>query len=354
MKVTFLLVVLGLVDFIFCVPVIWKITRTEAWVRVADPALHHAFRPMSFQTEQYGPKQGQIFINSLGGKDDSCREISPRGDRPRVAVFGDSFAEGWGLPFAETVPGQLRGRLAPISVDVLGFGIASHCPSLTERWMRKLLGEGVRWNLAILLIDPGDSFDEQEVKAFLEGRERKVRKNVPQFFRLRWYEYSLTWQVSRRVHEWLAPHKKPLLDLRQAVRGNDWKVAWLNDTSAAPWFQNGLEQSARAVEKIQNLAQAVGFPLLIAVYPYPKMMAEKKLQNSYNLFWKKFSEQRGIAFVDLAPLFEEPGKSPEEIYAENFLAGDFHWNSRGSSRVADALLPWIEKNLPSAKGKSIR
>ena len=100
-KFGYLIIIWVFFDIIFGIPVVWKITRTEAWVRVGDPELHHAFRPMSYQTEQYGPELGQIFINSIGAKDDSCREVPPVVKGPRVAVFGDSFAEGWGLAFAD-------------------------------------------------------------------------------------------------------------------------------------------------------------------------------------------------------------------------------------------------------------
>lgn len=194
---------------------------------------------MSHQAEQYGPEQGQIFINSLGAKDDSCREVPPVAKEPRVAVFGDSFAEGWGLPFNQTVAGQLRTRLAGQGIDVLGFGISSHCPSLTERWMRKLIREGVRWDLAVLMIDPGDSFDEKEAALFLEGKSTARKKDTPLFFRLRWYEYSLTYQFIHQARKWLNPGERPGLDLRQAVRGNGWKVAWLNQNSDTPCFGRG-------------------------------------------------------------------------------------------------------------------
>lgn len=336
-------------DLLFGIPIVWKITRTEAWVRVGDPELHHAFRPMSHQTEQYGPRQDQIFINSLGAKDESCREVASVAEGPRVAVFGDSFAEGWGLPFAETVPGQLRRLLTLHGVDVLGFGISSHCPSLTERWMRKLIREGVRWDLAVLLIDSGDSYDENEVKSFLEGRSTARRKNTPKFFRLRWYEYSLTYQFFRRLHESLRPRERPAFDLRQAVRGNEWKVAWLNQGGPPPWFREGLQQSARAVGRIQALAAEKKFGLLIVVYPYPKMMAENKLRNEYTEFWASFAKGNQIAFTDLSPLFAEEGKSASQVYQENFIPGDFHWNRQGSARVAERLEPIILKMMSAGQ-----
>lgn len=344
-----LLPVWWVIDFCFGLPIVWKITRTEAWVRVGDPELHHAFRPMSHQAEQYGSEQGLIFINSLGAKDDSCREVAPVAQGPRVAVFGDSFAEGWGLPFAETVPGQLREKLAPQGVDVLGFGISSHCPSLTERWMRKLIREGVRWDLAVLMIDPGDSWDEKEIQPFLEGRTIARIKNVPKFFRLRWYEYSLTYQSIQQIRRWLNPGGNRTCSLTEAIQGNEWKVAWLDDPSGSPWFWAGLEQSARAVRNMQKLATEQGFALILVVYPYPKMMVEKKLKNEYTEFWGSFAREKGIPFEDLSPLFAEEGNRVENVYRENFIPGDFHWNAGGSARIADYLLPWILKNLPVYK-----
>ena len=340
------------IDLIFGIPIAWKITRTEAWVRVGDPELHHAFRPMSHQTEQYGPKQGQIFINSLGAKDEACRQVPPVAAGPRVAVFGDSFAEGWGLPFSETVPGQLRRLLASQGVDVLGFGIASHCPSLTEIWMRKLIREGVKWDLALVLIDPGDSYDEEEIKPFLDGAVTQNIKNIPQFFRLRWYEYSLTYQVLRGLRGWLDSRNRPALDLQQAAKGNQWKVAWLDDEGANPWFRKGLEQSAGAVQRMQAIATRQGFVLLLVVYPYPKMMADGKMKNAYVDFWSHFARENKLPLIDLSPLFATDNEKAEKVYEANFIPGDFHWNARGSSQIAGFLLPPIQKNLSSAREKS--
>lgn len=212
--------------------------------------------------------------------------------------------------------------------------------------MKKLIREGVKWDLALLLIDPGDSYDEKEVQSFLESRTTAKRKNSPRFFRLRWYEYSLTYQGICQIRKWLNSGKGPSLDLRQAVRGNEWKVAWLNQNGNTPWFQEGLEHSARAVRGIRALAAENNFGLLIVVYPYPKMMAEQKLNNDYIKFWTSFSQENRIPLEELSPLFSEKGKSVDDSYRENFIPGDFHWNARGSARVAEHLLPWIRKNMP--------
>ena len=346
-KLAFLALLLIPLDLMLGLPVVWQITRSEAWVRIGDPELHHTFRPGSSQTERYGPIRIPIFVNSLGGKDDSCREVPRVASGPRVAIFGDSFAEGWGLPFAETIPGILRQRLAPAGVNVLGFGMTSYGPSLEARWMKKLIREGVRWDTALLFIDAGDSWDEMfRYRTFLDGGLKIFRNDKPLFFRLRWYEYSLTYQAVRQIREALRPKPSPGTDFEQAVGGNPAGMAWLDQTEAHPWFQQGLEQSAAAVREMKNLARTRGFALMLVIYPWPKMIAQGKLENDYNRFWSEFAKREGIPLMDLTPLFVEPGKSAEEIYRQNFIPGDFHWNAQGSARITEFLLPWIQKNLP--------
>lgn len=108
-----------------------------------------------------------------------------------------------------------------------------------------------------------------------------------------------------------------------------------------------MEQSAAAVRGIRAKAQHYGFPILIVIYPYPRMMVQRKMQNEYTEFWTAFTRQEGIPLLDLTPLFAQADKTVEQIYAENFLPGDFHWNATGSARVAEALLPLIREKMPS-------
>jgi hypothetical protein len=209
---------------------------------------------------------------------------------------------------------------------------------------------GVRWDLAVLLIDPGDSYDEKEVRSFLEGKTTARRKNKPKFLRFRWYEYSLSYQVFRTIRQRLHPCEHLGLDLRQAVRGNEWKVAWLNNPQATPWFTEGLEQSARAVRGMQKSAAQQGFNLVMVIYPYPKMVAEGKMKNPYVDFWSQFARENQLPLIDLSPVFATDNEEAGKVLEANFIPGDFHWNARGSSRVAEFLLPWILKNPPVRPG----
>jgi len=349
-KLLFLLLIWLVLDLAGGAIVAWKITRIEPWVRTKDPVTHHGFRPRESQPEQYGPFRWMMYINSLGGKDASCREVPKVGDRPRVAVFGDSFAEGWGLPYEQTLPAHLQTSLEAGGIEVLGFGVASFSPSLTEKWMRKLLDQGVRWDLAVVLIDAGDSWEEtHDYKKFIDGQKNIKVSNKPRFLRLKWYEYSLSVQTVTALHRALFPKKETRSAWEMAQEGNNWKLLWLKEPEAKIWMTEGLRQSQKAIEGILEMGRTKSFQVILVVYPYPVMMAQGGLDNEHTGFWRKFSEANGVFLVDLSPRFVEAGVSPEVTYGKNFIPGDFHWNEEGNRRVAEHLTPILLEKMKSAE-----
>ena len=304
--------------------VAWKITRIEPWVRTKDPVTHHGFRALESQPEQYGPFRWMMYINSLGGKDASCREVAKVGDRPRVAVFGDSFAEGWGLPYEQGLPAHLQEHFRTKGIEVLGFGVASYSPSLTEKWMRKLLLEGVRWNMAVVLIDAGDAWEEtHDYRDFIEGRQKMRPSNKPQFLRLKWYEYSLTVQTVTALHRFLYPKKRTLSDWEMAQEGNSWKLQWLQKPEAKTWLRDGSVQEGQAVERILQMGKEYNFPVLLVVYPYPVMMAHSWLDNEHIRFWREFASKNGVALADLSSEFVEKGQSQKRLITSILSPGIF-------------------------------
>ena len=348
-KILFLLMVWLVLDLAGGAVVAWKITRIEPWVRTKDPVTHHGFRPMESQPEQYGPYRWMMYINSLGGKDASCREVAKVGERPRVAVFGDSFAEGWGLPYERSLPAHLQEEVRANGIEVLGFGVASYCPSLTEKWMRKLLDAGVRWNMAVVLIDAGDAWEEtHDYKDFIDGRQKMKPSNKPRFFRLKWYEYSLTVQGVTALRRFLFPKKQILSSWELAQQGNNWKLQWLQKPEALVWLREGLEQEGRAVQGILQMGRKHGFPVLLVTYPYPVMMASSRMENEHTKFWKDFAERNSVSLVDLSSQFVEKDTPPEETYGKYFIPGDFHWSDGGNRKVAKILAPQVLGKMTSA------
>jgi len=99
------------------------------------------------------------------------------------------------------------------------------------------------------------------------------------------------------------------------------------------------------VQGILQMGRQHGFPVLLVTYPYPVMMANRRLENEHTKFWREFAELNGVTVVNLAGQFVEKDTPPEKTYGKYFIPGDFHWNDEGNRKVAEILAPQVlEKN----------
>ena len=204
----------------------------------------------------------------------------------------------------------------------------------------------MRWNLAVVLIDAGDYWEEtHDYQDFIDGKKQVRVSNKPRFLRLKWYEYSLTVQAITALHRALFPKVETRSTWQMAQDGNNWKLLWLKKPEAKEWLLRGMRQSQKAVEAILAMGREHGFPVILVVYPYPAMMAGGALDNEHTRFWKTFAQNAAVPLVDLSPAFVEPGISPEETYAKYFIPGDFHWNGAGNRLVARKLRTQAAKML---------
>ena len=123
---------------------------------------HHGFVPLSSAEETYGPFAVKYFINSLGMRDRTNRYVTP--GKPfggRILLLGDSYTDGVGMEFEDTLAGRLSDRLVPAGVEVLNGGTASYCPTLLaarlDHWVRR---DNLRFDLALVFVDISDVRDE--------------------------------------------------------------------------------------------------------------------------------------------------------------------------------------------------
>lgn len=82
---------------VFRRPEVWRFDAALGWSHVADSA-GRLVSP-EFDVE--------MRINSMGLRDREYAREKPAGSR-RIALFGDSFVEGWGMPIERVINRQLE------------------------------------------------------------------------------------------------------------------------------------------------------------------------------------------------------------------------------------------------------
>ena len=130
-------------------------------VRVADERRHHALKPLSSYVHSTTEFTVEVRTNANGFRD---RDFPPASSGQfRIAMIGDSFTEGWGVPvdscFAKRLERSLNATLGDDRVVVMNLGIASYSP-LLEYLLMKELGPSLRPDLVIMLYDLGDGRDD--------------------------------------------------------------------------------------------------------------------------------------------------------------------------------------------------
>ena len=100
----------------------WKYAR-DVKQRSADPLIGHEHRPFA-QAHLMGV---DVATNSIGHRDHEY-PVERQPGVPRIIMLGDSFIEGWGVPFDETITKRLERMFQDSGrkVEVMNTGVGNY------------------------------------------------------------------------------------------------------------------------------------------------------------------------------------------------------------------------------------
>ena len=131
---------------------------------------HHDLKKSFKLTRHIGDRQFTHNTNSLGFIDASNRTVPLKSDKFRILFIGDSFAEGIGYPYDQTLVGLLAKQTDPSTVELLNAGVRSYSPKLYYLKTRYLIETlGLKFNYIYVLIDISDIQDEIAYENYVPG-----------------------------------------------------------------------------------------------------------------------------------------------------------------------------------------
>lgn len=121
-----------------------------------------------------------------------------------------------------------------------------------------------------------------------------------------------------------------------------WTV---DDALYEAWGRRGLEAMASRMDRMLALLRARGVRLTVVVYPWPDQVLAGDRESRHASFWRAWSEERAVRFVDLFPDFigDRPAENRRAV-DRYFIPGDVHFNRAGNRYFAELL---IERLGPS-------
>lgn len=309
----------------------------KSQVHISHPVYHHGLKPLfSGWDYQWDNAYAYFTTNSLGMRDRTTREVSLSSGGHRILFIGDSFTEGFGIPFEKTWFALVEKALAKEGIDSLNAGVGSYSPIIYFTKTKHLVEkERLKFNELVVFLDLSDIQDE----TLYEIQPDQSISLRPEYLRL-WGPGSYdSFLGNLLAHYTTVPYGL-------SYQWNLWRIgfnAGLNKKYAvyskrshwtvSPHYwkefgEKGMEKAQASMTQLKNYLDALGIPLTVVVYPWPDQVYFSDTNSVQVLRWREWSELHSAKFIDLFPEFQ----------MEHFLPGDCHWNAAGNQRAADGFL----------------
>ncbi len=369
-KVIIISLIILISDFV----IVKLIKKTEIWSnidekrsywRVSSNIYHHGILPNINVDESWGKRRYKLITNSLGFRDFKNKKINKQGDKKRLVLIGDSFIEGIGLNYKDSLSGKISKFLFN-NTEVINMGVASYSPTNYFYKIKYFIEKGYVIDNVFIFLDLSDIVDEikydydknnQLILNFNNIKSKKIlyskffKENFIVFkfvFKLSEYFGKLKKKIKNRyIEDGMGASKffkKKFFNVTTQDRNLYYMIyrqpsVWtLNDKNMRYNLDNtkkGLERSEMNLKRLFRLLNENNIKSKLIIYPHPAQIYIG--DTFYQNYWHKFSKKNNIEFVNTFPAFEIKNSNKKKFILDNFIEGDIHWNEKGSKKIFDFL-----------------
>lgn len=306
--------------------------------RISDNHFHHGLKPFVNEITAWD-KEGifkyRIKTNSIGFVDGSDRIVDLKKTGKRIMLMGDSFIEGVGYKWEDTVAGMLSGKLKNDGVEVLNGGVASYSPKLYWLKIEYFLDMGLEIDDLYVFVDISDIIDEVVYDYFIPETFSKTRlafEPLIDFFSKNSFVFR-NYRIKHFLNQ-KNPYSEDSLFWGGLKNFYLLKPKWTYDEKAyAMYGEKGLGLAKKHMDNIYKLCKNKGIKLHIAVWPWYINLVEKHERKHLEI-WKNFASERKIDFIQFYDIFEA---IPADTVNNYFIPKDIHWSKDGNFIVAEKL-----------------
>lgn len=277
--------------------------------------------------------------NAFGMRDG---ETTQRHAGPRVAVLGDSFAEGWGIPDRQRLPDLLEARTG---TEHLNFGTSGDFDPVQYWQLYRTLGKKFDHDAVLVMILPNNDFPPAGPAAADARWAPRLAGAYPNYqvtYRAREFspqprdwqrylvnlpgEFWLTWRTGMFMVGYVS-----------AVRAHNAGTPEQGAAQRSRYYNYTREEFGRLRYAIEQIAkEAAGKKVLVVTIPRPDDFAAAQGGKPPPLPAElaKVSAGAGIDYLDLLPAMQRDAAGRP---AQWFLSCDGHWSAAGHAEAAKVI-----------------
>jgi lysophospholipase L1-like esterase len=264
--------------------------------------------------------------------------VQPNPRSPVIAVFGDSFAWGWGVGNGQVVTDVMQNRLGT-RVDIRNFGVNAYGTVQESLLLKRSLRNGLQPGYVMVMLFKNDFYDNTD-----RGPGRPYLAVVGTNVTLQNYP------VVRRA---INPLKK-LVKLSYLLSAIAYVADFTKESRHVASLQTSTFQEGRVAEvprsamdfalrQFKATCDGAGSRLAFVYVPDYGDVKSRDTADARKVM-KDLCEQAGVMLVDLTEGFRQAaGAQPERYYFPH----DEHWNAAGHALAGRLLASFVEKEMPA-------
>ena len=338
--------------------------------RIESSLFHHDLKKNINVKENWGNYKYELITNSLGFRDKLNRRVEIKNSKKkRIYVNGDSFIEGVGFDYDDTVIGLLDSKFNE-NYEILNSAVVSYSPSIYYSKTKYYINKGLVFDYCLVFLDISDIPDENFIEEDSDGKIFDIRKkNNENSLKQKIYSLSRLYRdnfitgkiigVLREVTgNYKSQIKKKILTSKNLNKSffkineddiNLYKSThidrsmWTYDKKySKKWKSKGLTKSSNYLTKLFNMLNEHNIESYLVIYPNPGQILLNE-ENIHEKYWTTWSLENNVNLINLYKYFSSSDKS--KTIHKYFIPGDVHWNLEGHLLVFNALLTEVFNNF---------
>ena len=344
--------------------------------RIFNKDYNYTFKKQVKFKSQYEGNIYTISTNDLGFRDEDTLPL----DRSKQysIIIGDSFIEGVGLEYKDTIVGMLNQSLKSDSFEFLNAGVASYSSYIYLKKIKKIINENNDLNIkdVIVFLDKSDISDDEAYlnkPLFFENKypkgkfifQRKVDfyKDLKELSFWRFYTKQtvsgkIIKVITDKIENFFSNLKKRILISKKLNKNffevNNLEIKAIKSVNSTQritnWYKNelwekrGKKNIQFALDNIQELKiflNKKNVNLIVVLYPWPFEIDDEEIREKYLEFIVPSLDEINVNKLVIYQDFLK-GNIYENI-SENYLYNDIHFNKNGNKIITNNLINYINQ-----------
>jgi hypothetical protein len=341
--------------------------------RIFNKDYKYTFKKKVKFTSQYEKKIYNISTNDLGFRDDNTSHLNR--NKEYSVLIGDSFIEGVGLEYKDTIVGILNEKLENNQFKFLNAGVASYSSYIYLKKIENIINRNkdLKIKNVIVFLDKSDVSDDEiyldkpeyfkNTKGkFINQRREDFSKDLKDLSLWRFYtKQTISGKAIKlgtdQLEDFISNINKRIIISRKLNKSffdvTSLEIKAIKSINNKPhirnWYQgkiwekktkNNIKFSIENLYLLKNFLDKKNIDLLIVLYPWSFEIDDKNIRKKYLEYITPLLQENNIEYISVYSEFLE-GNIYENI-GKFYFYNDIHFNGLGNKIIADQLIKKIK------------